>query len=90
MEYTTGNGFAVRYTNNRWPAVEAAQPGDFYWDEFGPQGFGPWRNTLTDRHMRSQNQCGNVGRQSPIDIRLSGVACVEHHQIRTRVSRAAC
>ena len=30
------------------------------------------------------NQCGNVGNQSPIDIRLSGVACVEHHQIRSR------
>jgi carbonic anhydrase len=34
-----------------------------------------------------QNMCGTGDEQSPIDIRLSGVACVEHHQIRTRVSQ---
>ncbi|OEU08765.1 putative carbonic anhydrase [Fragilariopsis cylindrus CCMP1102] len=60
----------------------------YYWDEFGPNnyGFGPWEDTLTKRNMRGNdnNQCGNVGNQSPIDIRLSGVACVEHHQIRSR------
>lgn len=57
----------------------------FYWDEFGPEGlgFGPWKETL--RKLRDEpNQCGNVGRQSPIDIRPTGVACLEHHQIRTR------
>lgn len=63
----------------------------YYWDEFGPEGygFGPWKDTLTKRNMRgvNSNQCGNVGNQSPIDIRLSGVACIEHHQIRTRVSK---
>mmetsp|Transcript_50738 Transcript_50738/g.57467 ORF Transcript_50738/g.57467 Transcript_50738/m.57467 type:complete len:755 (+) Transcript_50738:294-2558(+) len=60
----------------------------YYWDEFGPDGygFGPWKDVLTKRTMRGvdSNQCGNVGNQSPIDIRLSGVACIEHHQIRTR------
>ncbi|VEU38091.1 unnamed protein product [Pseudo-nitzschia multistriata] len=58
----------------------------YYWDEFGPEGygFGPWKGTLTGRKLRTKNQCGNVGRQSPIDIRLTGVACLEHHQIRTR------
>jgi carbonic anhydrase len=60
----------------------------YYWDEFGPNnyGFGPWEDTLTKRNMRGNdnNQCGYVGNQSPIDIRLSGVACVEHHQIRSR------
>jgi hypothetical protein len=61
----------------------------FYWDEFGPEGlgFGPWKDTLrilrNDAH-NSNNQCGGVGRQSPIDIRPTGVACLEHHQIRSR------
>ena len=57
----------------------------FYWDEFGPKGlgFGPWLDTL--RNLReSPNQCGNVGTQSPIDVRPNGVACLEHHQIRSR------
>jgi hypothetical protein len=89
MEYNQKDGFAVTYANNGWEQVLAPRPGDYYWDEFGPQGFGPWRDTLTDRQMR-YNQCGNVGRQSPIDIRPSGVACVEHHQIRTRVRAQAC
>jgi carbonic anhydrase len=63
----------------------------FYWDEFGPEGlgFGPWKDTLrilrNDEHNNSNNnQCGNVGMQSPIDIRPTGVACLEHHQIRSR------
>jgi hypothetical protein len=87
MEYTKNNGLGVVYANNGWAAgsYEFPPPPLYYWDEFGPQGFGPWQETLTERQMR-QNQCGNVGRQSPIDIRLTGVACVEHHQIRTKVS----
>lgn len=63
----------------------------YYWDEFGPDGkggFGPWKETLSTRNMRhgdnNNNQCGNVGQQSPIDVRMSGHACVETHQIRTR------
>ena len=57
----------------------------FYWDEFSPEGlgFGPWMDTL-DNMRDEPNQCGNVGRQSPIDIRPNGFACLEHHQIRTR------
>lgn len=57
----------------------------FYWDEFGPDGlgFGPWKDTL--KTLRTEpNLCGSVGWQSPIDIRPNGVACLEHHQIRTR------
>ncbi len=57
----------------------------FYWDEFGPDGlgFGPWKNTLNNvREM--PNQCGEIGKQSPIDIRPNGFACLEHHEIRTR------
>lgn len=57
----------------------------FYWDEFGPNGlgFGPWKNTL-DNIREAPNQCGDIGKQSPIDIRPNGFACLEHHQIRTR------
>ena len=76
--------FAVHYRNNGWANVQMPDDDD-YWNEFGPNGWGPWKNILTDRNMK-ENQCGNLAGQSPIDIRLSGVACVEHHQIRTRVS----
>jgi hypothetical protein len=87
MEYNKENGFGVTYANNGWAATtfEFPPPPLYYWDEFGPRGLGPWRGTLTERQMR-ETQCGNVGRQSPIDIRLTGVACVEQHQIRARVS----
>lgn len=77
----------VFYNNNGWASSSTMDVPDdnyYYWDEFGPQGFGAWKDTLTEREMR-RNQCGNVGRQSPIDIRLTGVACVERHQIRTLV-----
>jgi hypothetical protein len=77
------NGFEVTYQNNGWDWT--LTPDDYYWDEFGSNGFGPWSGALASRDMEN-NQCGNVGMQSPIDIRLSGVACIEHHQIRTRVS----
>jgi hypothetical protein len=88
MEYTKENGFTVSYANNGWAndVLEFPPPPNYYWDEFGPQGTGAWKDTLTDRQLRI-NQCGNVGRQSPIDIRLTGVACVERHQIRTMVSQ---
>ncbi|KAG7342433.1 Eukaryotic-type carbonic anhydrase [Nitzschia inconspicua] len=83
MEFTKENGFSVHYANNGWANnLEFPPPPYYYWDEFGPEGFGPWKDTLTERQLRS-NQCGNVGMQSPIDIRLTGVACVERHQIRT-------
>lgn len=57
----------------------------FYWDEFGPEGlgFGTWVDTLNNVRD-APNQCGNVGKQSPIDIRPNGYACLEHHQIRSR------
>ena len=80
----SGGHFSVQYRNNGWSEVRRPA-NDYYWDEFGPNGWGPWTNVLTDRNM-NENQCGNSDGQSPIDIRLSGVACVEHHQIRTRVS----
>jgi hypothetical protein len=78
----TTEGFKIEYQNNAWTTVQTSD----YWDEFGRNGFGTWDGVLTNRNMEV-NQCGNVGMQSPIDIRMSGVACVEHHQIRTRVSQ---
>jgi hypothetical protein len=78
-----GNQFSVHYRNNGWASVQ--MPDDFYWSEFGNNGWGPWNGVLARRNMEV-NQCGNTDGQSPIDIRPSGVACVEHHQIRTRVS----
>lgn len=75
--------FVIRYQNNGWEYVLPSD--DYYWDEFGANGHGPWNGILEGRNM-DENMCGSGARQSPIDIRLSGVACVEHHQIRTRVS----
>ena len=74
------SGFAIQYQNNAWKFTQT--PNNFYYKEFTNNGWGTWRGALGD-HDFNDNQCGNVGMQSPIDIRLSGVACVEHHQIRT-------
>lgn len=81
--YTPQDGFTIEYQNNGW--AHATTPDDYYWAEFGLNGFGTWGGTLATRDMES-NQCGKIGMQSPIDIRLSGVACIERHQIRTLVS----
>lgn len=76
------NGFSVRYENNGWKFVQSPTHNN-YWKEFSSSGYGAWNGALASRNM-NLNTCGNVGLQSPIDIRLSGVACVEHHQIRNR------
>jgi len=75
-----GGKFRVHYQNNAWKFVLPTS--DSYWREFSSAGYGPWKTSLAKRQLHI-NQCGNVGMQSPIDVRLSGVACVEHHQIRT-------
>lgn len=72
-------GFKIVYQDNAWKFVQ--NPQNFYWREFTNYGFGTWKGALSSVDF-TNNQCGNVGSQSPIDIRLSGVACVEHHQIR--------
>lgn len=96
MEYSS-DGFQVVYANNMWSSPSSQGGGgnwqapyeDYEWDEFGSTGWGPWVNTLADRQLRINNQCKDGEQQSPIDVRLSGVACVEHHQIRTLVSSIA-
>jgi hypothetical protein len=95
MSHSDGT-FRVQYANNMWQSPSRGGGNwmapylDYEWDEFGSTGWGPWVDTLTDRQLRINNQCGGIGggyaQQSPIDVRLSGVACVEHHQIRTLVS----
>ena len=72
-------GLQGYYQNNAWKFVE--HPPNSYWREFSSSGYGTWKGALARRHLH-ENSCGNTGRQSPIDVRLSGVACVEHHQIR--------
>lgn len=75
---------AVGYENNGWENVGVGE--NFYWDEFDDdRGFGPWQGVLGPRQPE-RNLCGRIGEQSPIDVRDSGAECVEHHQIRVRVS----
>lgn len=69
----------VQYFSNGWESAKS----DAYWNEFGDNGFGPWKGILS-RHGLSQNRCGNIGMQSPIDVVSTGASCFEHHQIRSR------
>lgn len=84
MEYTT-DGFLVTYADNMWGGNWEPPYQNYDWDEFGYPGWGPWANTLTDHGLRTTNLCDVGTNQSPIDVRLSGVACVETHQIRILV-----
>jgi hypothetical protein len=84
MEYTT-DGFQVRYADNMWGENWEPPYNEYDWDEFGNTGWGPWSNTLTHQQLRTNNLCAIGTNQSPIDVRLSGVACVETHQIRILV-----
>ena len=75
----------IQYQNNGWTNVTNPEGADFYWSEFDDNGKGPWIGLLANRFL-GKNQCDNVGKQSPIDVRDNGAECVEHHQIRNRVS----
>lgn len=75
---------AMQYQNNAW--ATRSPPNPWYWSEFEQNGTGPWTGVLGTKSIR-KNQCGGVGDQSPIDIRPNGAVCLEHHQIRTLVSR---
>jgi hypothetical protein len=79
----------IEYQNNGWSNVKNPNGTDFYWGEFDANGHGPWVAVLANKNLET-NQCGNVGKQSPIDVRDSGATCLEHHQIRTRVSSRIC
>ena len=82
----TEKGFLLEFQNNGWAKTKLAS--DSYWREFDDPGYGAWAGILAGRNLEG-NQCGNIGHQSPIDVRMSGVACLEHHQIRTRVSKGS-
>jgi hypothetical protein len=74
----------VGYQNNGWANTGVDE--NFYWNEFDDEkGYGPWQGVLSVRSPE-RNRCGNIGEQSPIDLRPSGAECVEHHQIRALVS----
>ena len=77
----------IQYQNNGWANATNPKGADFYWSEFDDSGRGPWEGLLANRFL-DKNQCNNVGKQSPIDVRDNGAECVEHHQIRNRVSQA--
>ena len=63
-----------------------------YFQEFGTNGFGPWKGHMQDHVANTTiNRCGVSGKQSPIDlVQTSGEEseCTATHQIRTRVSVA--
>jgi hypothetical protein len=83
--YQYGNEYRIRYMNNEWANVQKSGNFDYYWDEFSSNGFGAYKSVLANHNM-DQSVCASGNIQSPIDIRLSGVACVETHQVRHRVS----
>lgn len=75
--------FEVQFGNNWWARVSP----DYYnyWQEFGDNGFGPWKGILSSHNVET-NMCGNSGMQSPIDlIETPGSRCSGSHQVRSRV-----
>jgi len=78
-------GMVVGYKNNGWVNAKEPPYPRSTWIEFSDNGYGTWKGVLGNRDPLS-NQCGRVGRQSPIDLRESGASCDEHHEVRTRVS----
>lgn len=76
--------FEIQFGNNGWARVSPDRYN--YWKEFGDDGFGPWKGTLSI-HNVSKNMCGNSGNQSPIDlVETPDSRCYETHQVRSRVS----
>ncbi|KAL7573073.1 hypothetical protein ACA910_018759 [Epithemia clementina (nom. ined.)] len=83
--------FSTEFENNKWAdetnGVDIAADPDFYWKEFSTDadgGSGPWKGVLANRRP-SRNQCGNVGLQSPINVRHNGLGeCEETHEIRSK------
>jgi len=76
--------FEIQFRNNGWARVSP----DYYnyWKEFGDNGFGPWKGTLSQQHVEI-NMCGEAGMQSPIDLEPTPDSrCYETHQVRSRVS----
>jgi carbonic anhydrase len=65
---------------NQWGDVSLPQ--NFYWDEFGSQGHGPWKDTLRDIDFY-KNECARGKKhQSPIDVFETVSGCDETHEIR--------
>ena len=67
-------GFTAGIKNNGWANVES--PPQSYWEEFAGNGNGPWKGILAN-HNPLKNRCGNMGLQSPIDVRHNGLGTCE-------------
>jgi len=80
----TAKGLEIGYKNNAWTNVKEPPFPRSTWLEFSDKGYGTWKGVLGNRDPLT-NQCGRVGRQSPIDLRESGAKCDEHHEVRSRV-----
>ena len=61
---------------------DVSLPQSFYWNEFGNQGYGPWKGTLQDVDF-NKNECERGEKhQSPIDVFETVSGCNETHEIR--------
>lgn len=65
------------YGPEDWHKVDL--PPNYYWDEFGENGFGAWRGKLEDRRI-DDNRC-DAPRQSPVDL-WANDQCTAMHEIR--------
>lgn len=68
------------YGPEKWGDVEL--PKDFYWDEFGKNGYGPWNGALNRRKYRDNVCDRGLKHQSPIDVVETVSSCNETHEIR--------
>lgn len=68
------------YGPSKWGSVGV--PDLYYWDEFGSNGYGPWKGVFSDQNYH-ENLCERgLKHQSPIDVRETFGECKETHEIR--------
>jgi len=80
LSYQPNGFFKAGFQNDYWGQV--ASPPDDYWIEFTDKGFGPWKSVL-EIHDPKENKCTTGMLQSPIDLRINGATCREHHEVRS-------
>jgi Eukaryotic-type carbonic anhydrase len=68
------------YGPAKWGSV--GLPEKYYWDEFGSDGYGPWKGVLSERNLH-ENICEKgLTFQSPIDVHATIGECGEKHEVR--------
>jgi carbonic anhydrase len=68
------------YGPSKWGSV--GLPELYYWDEFGSNGYGPWKGVLSERNLY-ENVCEKgLKHQSPIDVHETFGECIEKHEVR--------